>query len=413
MRTWDFSKLNVQAVWCRFYTHDRWPFYEDLKMTGWKKVKKVICWMKNLGSERNWSATNWTWISPQIFPQIQLVVSVQCFQIRTTWWAAPLLKNCPHRFVHLGSSSSVGPYSRTFNRPTQAVTMSDQGASSPINALPVSTSSLPHKMTWPDGMRPCQELALDLGVLTLFGHDGLGGYKNINGAYALAFVCVYIHVYICIYLYVYMYVYIYVCIYIFCQCPCTNHVVDLGNLLILGHYIIFLIWAPLNNVMWIAQTPPMALLLLLSKSFLNWRSRAFIFQPINTWNWNTLLAQINETETPGDISKSCSSLCWRQNAVGSSSLYDHIQNLFIWNPLLPPEESWNTLAKCAKVLISIVYIYIYMFLCIYIFFMYMYAYIGLTILGLVDHTQDKCHVCYPNPTNRLPKSQVPLKNIPI
>ena len=78
--------------------------------------------------------------------------------------------------------------------------MSDQGASSPINALPMSTSSLPHKMTWPDGMRPCQELALDLGVLTLFGHDGLGGVQKI------LIVPTHLHLYVYVYIYIYVFI---------------------------------------------------------------------------------------------------------------------------------------------------------------------------------------------------------------
>jgi len=47
-----------------------------------------------------------------------------------------------------------------------------QGASSLINALPVSTSSLLHKMTWLDGMPPCQECVLDLGGQQNPAHDG-------------------------------------------------------------------------------------------------------------------------------------------------------------------------------------------------------------------------------------------------
>ena len=140
----------------------------------------------------------------------------------------------------------------------------------------------------------------------------------------------------------------------------------------------------------------MAALLLLSKSLLNWRKRIHLsihqHMKLKHLRHNAMeqeesdLKPANGQNRPEKKKK----VCWRQNAVGSSSLYDHIQNLFIWNPLLP--KTWRMRKYCSKICkntYSTYSIYIYMFvnIYIYVYVQYMYTHIGLTNLGLlVDHT---------------------------
>ena len=127
----------------------------------------------------SWAMRVLTWDGPKLMAisyreELRVPETVNCFfhkhvlQIQfgcINWYASKsehmvkkaTSQDLPHLFfVHLEKNAPI-----SIHFPSNPGRR--QGASSLINALPVSTSSLLRKMTWLDGMPPCRECVLDLG----------------------------------------------------------------------------------------------------------------------------------------------------------------------------------------------------------------------------------------------------------